>query len=306
VPLTLYRRHRQACEAGHIEECRSGQFEERKKGWRRCACFIFASGTLAGRFSRKYTGKSDWDEAKAVATVWESAGSWDGVPTPQPLHDKPPQRQRITLADAAKVFLTSREAAEIAPATMRKYRTFNKQLTAFAADQGYVMLDQFSSADIDVMYSGWKLGPRAKGKRLGTLRSFFRFCMNRKWLEENPVTPDIRPPMGANRLDNKAPFSDDELHRIIDACDALGAIEWINDQGEGAWTGEDAKDFIWTLTYTGLRISDVALFDIKRLQGNEVFLRAKKNGGDVFAYVPDWLRDRLIQRSEAHGPAVFL
>jgi integrase len=85
--------------------------------------------------------------------------------------------------------------------------------------------------------------------------------MNRKWLEENPVTPDIRPPMGANRIDNKAPCSDDELHRIIDACDALGAIEWINDQGEGAWTGEDAKDFIWTLTYTGLRISDVALFD---------------------------------------------
>jgi hypothetical protein len=114
------------------------------------------------RQSRKYTGKSDWDEAKAVATVWESAGSSDGVPTPQPLHDKPPQRQRLTLADAAKVFLTSREAAEIAPATMRKYRTFIMQLTAFAADQGYVMLDQFSSADIDVMYSGWKLGPRAK------------------------------------------------------------------------------------------------------------------------------------------------
>jgi hypothetical protein len=74
------------------------------------------------------------------------------VPTPQPLHDKPPQRQRITLADAAKVFLKSREAASIAPATMRKYRTFIKQSTAFAADQGYVMLDQVSSADIDVMY----------------------------------------------------------------------------------------------------------------------------------------------------------
>ena len=105
---------------------------------------------------------------------------------------------------------------------------------------------------------------------------------------------------------NKIPFTDTELERIIAACDALGEIKWINEQGQGAWTGEDAKDFIWTLTYTGLRISDVALFDIKRLQGNEVFLRAKKNGGDVFAYVPDWLRDRLIKRAKAHGSTLFI
>ena len=31
--------------------------------------------------------------------------------------------------------------------------------------------------DIDEFYSAWKLGARAKGKRLGTLRAFFRFCM---------------------------------------------------------------------------------------------------------------------------------
>jgi len=59
---------------------RSGEFDERKKGWKRCACFIFASGTLAGTFRRKYTGKRDWDEAKAVVTKWEKEGSWDGGP----------------------------------------------------------------------------------------------------------------------------------------------------------------------------------------------------------------------------------
>lgn len=49
------------------------------------------------------------------------------------------------------------------------------------------------------------------------------------------------------------------------------------------WTGEDLKDFVWINIYTGLRISDIVFFDIgERLQGNEVLLRAKKNGGDVF------------------------
>jgi hypothetical protein len=53
---------------------------------------------------------------------------------------------------------------------LRKYRTFTKQLTDFSAKRGYVMLDQFTPADIDVFYSDWNLGARAKGKRLGTLR----------------------------------------------------------------------------------------------------------------------------------------
>jgi integrase len=168
------------------------------------------------------------------------------------------------------------------------------------------MLNQFTSADIDRFYGGLRLGIRAKAKRLGTLRSFFRFCMNRKWLPDNPVSSDLKPPLGASRVVNKIPFTDVELERIVAACDTLGAVRWTNGRGQGAWTGEDAKDFISTLTYTGLRISDVALFDIKRLHGNEVFLRAKKNGGDVFAYIPDWLHERLVQRSKAHGPMLFV
>jgi hypothetical protein len=69
MPLNLYRRHRQECEAGHEAESRSGEFEERKKGWKKCSCFIFASGTLGGSFKRKYTGKSSWDEAKTLTAV---------------------------------------------------------------------------------------------------------------------------------------------------------------------------------------------------------------------------------------------
>ncbi len=307
MALKLYRRHRKECEAGLSEDGRTGQFEESRRGWKRCACLIHAAGTLSGRFNRRQTGKTDWDEAKAVAAQWEAAGSWDGKPKPQPEPPAPaPASRRITLDDAIKVFLTLREGDRITPATLRKYKTFTKQLLAFAESRGYVMLDQLTSADIDRFYGDLKLGVRAKAKRLGTLRSFFRFCANRKWLAENPVSSDLRPPLGASRVANKIPFTDAELERIIGACDKLGAVTWINEQGQGAWTGEDAKDFIWTLTYTGLRISDVALFDIQRLRGNEVFLRAKKNGGDVFAYIPDWLRDRLMARSKRYGAMLFV
>jgi hypothetical protein len=70
---------------------------------------------------------------------------------------------------------------------LRKYRTFCKQLRAFADDKVYIMLDQFGAADVDVFYSRWQLCPRAKGKALGTLRAFFRFAVAREWLTKTPV-----------------------------------------------------------------------------------------------------------------------
>jgi integrase len=308
MALTLYRRHRIECEGGQPEDSRSGEFEEGRRGWKKCACLIHVSGTLGRKFSRKQTGKSNWDEAKAVVAVWESAQSWDGpVRIEEPLPPAPAATDgRITIADSVAAFLAIREGAKIAPSTLRKYRTFTKQLRAYADDKGYVMLDQFTSADMDVFYANWKLGARAKGKALGTLRSFFRFSMNREWLMKNPVTSDLKPPLGASRVANKVPFTDDELQRIVDACDRLGTIEWNNGKKTGAWTGEDVKDFIWLLTYTGLRISDAGLFQMNRLHGNEVFLRAKKNGGDVFTWIPDWLAQRLTQRAKKHGPRPFL
>jgi integrase len=307
MAVKLYRRHRKECEGGHIEDSRSGEFEEGRRGWKKCACLIHVSGTLGGKFNRKQTGKSDWGEAKALVTSWETADAWDGkveAPPPPPIPASVPGR--ITIADAMKVFLSNREGAKIAHATLRKYKTFTKQLTAFADSRGYVMLDQFTSSDIDIFYGGWNIGARAKGKRLGTLRAFFRFCMNRKWLRETPVSTDVKPPIGANRVANKAPYTDEELQRIIDACDSLGEVAWSNGRENGVYTGEDVKDFIWVMVYTGLRISDVGLFNMSRLRGNEVFLRAKKNGGDVFAYIPDWLRDRLSARAKRSGVRPFV
>jgi hypothetical protein len=90
------------------------------------------------------------------------------------------------------------------------------------------MLDQFTPDDIDLFWAGWKLGPRAKGKRFTTLCAFFRFRVNRKWIAESPVSADIKLPVGSCRAANKAPFTDDELNRIIKACDDV-KVEWKNE-----------------------------------------------------------------------------
>ncbi len=310
MTLNLYRRHGSNCPGGRKPFESTYESDELRRSWKRCLCPIYASGTLGGRFKRRNTERTSWDEAKALAHAWEDAGSWDGraaVNAPEaPSVDTAPQAPRpITTADALSAFVAVREGAQIARSTLRKYKTFAKQLQTFANDKGYVALNQFTSADIDMFYSRWKLGARARGKALDTLRGFFRFCVNREWLPKTPVSSDLKPPLGANRVANKIPFTDDELQRIIDTCDRLPAIEWKNGSKSGVWTGEDVKDFIWFLTYTGLRISDASLFRMDRLRGNEVFLRAQKNGGDVFTWIPDWLAARLVERGKRYGTRPF-
>ncbi len=315
--LALYRRHRQNCKGNHSHNTRSSEYDERKKGWKRCECPIFLSGTLSGTFRRQNTGKWEWLDAQPIAAAFETCGTWSGkIPvSPQPASSATtPQAGPITIADAVKAYLANREGAKISPDTLRKYRTFTKQLSTFAESRGYVLVEQITAGDVDVFYGTWKLGPRAKGKGLGKLRSFFRFCAKRKWVSMDitdpksvgPVSSDLKQPVGASSVVNKVPFTDDELNRILHACDKMKPISWSNSLGRGVWTGEDVKDFIWVMVYTGLRISDVALFTMNRLKGNEVFLRAKKNGGDVFTIFPSWLVEKLQNRAKVHGPRPFV
>lgn len=316
MAVHLYRRHRINCEGGHAEDSCSGEFDERRRGWKSCTCAIHASGILGGKFRRRTTSTATWEEALAYVRGREAADSWDPtfvalrvhLPAPQPpaTGNAPPTVQnRLVVMEACALFYESRESQGLKASTLRKYRTFTKQITAYAESRGYVMVDQFTTPDIDRFWVNWKLGARAKGKRLTTLRGFFRYCVHRKWISESPVSPDIKPPKGANNAKNKAPFTDEELARIIRACDGLD-VAWENDTGVGRWTGEDLKDLIWLMVYTGYRISDATFFDRRQLQGNEVFIRAKKNGGDVFTYIPDWLRDRLLARVAHYGRRPFI
>ena len=51
---------------------------------------------------------------------------------------------------------------------------------------------------------------------------------------------------------------------------------------------------------------DVCLFQMRRATGNDVLLRAKKDRGDVYAYLPDWLRGRLNAGAKRCGPRPFI
>jgi len=304
MALRLYRRHRKECEGGHPEDARSGEFEEGRRGWKRCACLIHASGTLGGKFTRKQTGKSNWDEAKETAADWEAAKSWDHEPKEPPAEPKVIDETRITIENATESFIASRTNRGIAAPTLSKYKTFIKQLRAYCDSRGYLRLDQLTVADMDRFYASWTDGKCAKAKKLDRLKSFVKFCLKRKWLTED-ITEDLSAPQGSSVPANKMPFTDAELARIYEACDQIGGPK---PPGPGCrpWGGEDVRDFVLLSVYTGLRISDVSTFNIEeRLKGNDVFLRMHKTKKELYTWIPDWLVARLRAGEEKYGPLIF-
>ncbi len=105
--LALYRRHRRDCKGSHAEELRTSEYDERKKGWRRCECSIFLSGTLHGKFKRQTTGKWEWDDARLIAVQWEGLGRWNAslnetVTTSAATNDA---FDSATIKDATEAFL---------------------------------------------------------------------------------------------------------------------------------------------------------------------------------------------------------
>ncbi len=313
MALQLYRRHRKECEADRPEDSRSGQFEEGRRGWKRCSCLIHVSGTLDGKFRRQSTGCWTWDDAKGRAVEWEKAGSWLAeTPLPSSSPSQPPQPAEnskattvgTTVEEALQAFLTKCANREIRPSTLAKYKTFTKQLRAYCDRQGYVYIDQLGVLDMDCFYGSWKDGIRVKAKKLERLKGFINFCLKRRWIAED-IASDLEPPVGASEVLPKSPFEDDELQRIYDACDKIGPPTKPG-AGYRDWGGEDVKDFIYLSIYTGLRISDVALFDVsKRLNGNDVYLRMHKTGKPLFTWIPDWLVARLLARKKTQGSRIF-
>jgi len=322
TPDTYYRRHRQNCKGRHPHNDRSTEYDERKKGWARCECPIFASGTLQGAFRRQNTGEWEWPKAQAIGAHWEAAARWDGTPIVPPSPAPLAEPSRTTLERATKAFIAEVEETA-AINTQRKYRLQLRKLTKFAESRGFVMVDQWTPIDIREFRASWGVSPQTATKNMSSIKTFFEFCVSSEWLNRNPARTVKRQrtrDAADRRNEQKLPFSEEELKRMYDACEhkyVRQPITWHRtNHGQPAegtlnrynrkWTGQDLSDFISVSVYTGLRISDVAMFHINRMQPTgEIHLRTTKSGAHVYAWVPGWLQERIRERARTVGPYIF-
>ncbi|HWQ52967.1 MAG TPA: tyrosine-type recombinase/integrase [Bryobacteraceae bacterium] len=317
------------CEGGHPRELRTFETDETRRNHKKCRCPIYAEGTL-GQFRRVSTGKITWPEAKAVAAAWEAAGTWDGhlaavtasLPTAATLNTANPD-ESVSIEKATAAFIKEHQENS-APNTVKKYGILMRKLKKFSASKGYVILRQWSPADVREFRGSWGVSPVTASKDISNLKAFFEFCLENKWISENPARFKARRTKRNNAAATrqKSPYTDAELQRMYDGCDAIGktelrelpkkksgrvvATETRYREYHRKWTGEDLADFISISAYTGLRISDVATFHITRLNDEgEIFLHAKKNDEPINTWVPEWLQERIHARAKRIGPLIF-
>lgn len=258
--LTVYRRHLQTCP--HKAEGRR---------YRRCKCPIWIDGFAGGRDVRESMRVRDWEKAHEIAREWELTGR-------DPRIDQP-TTEPTTIAAATAAFIADAEARGLAPSTRKKYRVLFDQLSAFAAHRGMRYLTEWNTPTLRTFRESWTDASISASKKLERLRSFFRFCVSSKWLQENPAA-EVKPPKV--RYEPTMPLTSAEVQSLLQI-----ASEYHQRSGEvPAAARARLRAFLLLLRYSGMRIGDAASCSIDRISGNKLLLYTAKTGVPVYVVLP--------------------
>jgi site-specific recombinase XerD len=212
---------------------------------------------LHGKWLKKSLGIRSWEAAQKIVRDWEArVGS-----------------EPVSVKDAFSRFLADCRERNLGWETARKYRLLEREMTERF---GVRPVDAISVDDLSEYRASWNLAANSSHKKIERLRAFFRFCVDRGWLAENPaallkVPRYIKSPT--------LPFTGVEMRGI------MAAVEKYPDRPPGRRL--QVKTFINVLRYSGLRIGDVVTLSRERITDGAIFLYSHKTGVAVRCPLPD-------------------
>jgi len=291
--LTIYRRHLQSCQQTSVT-------------YRRCKCPIHVRGTLnRQKIRRQSLDLINWEKAQEKVRQWEAQGYIDREPPPNspasssssPATDCPTDAvaaQLATIDHAVQRYFQDLVDRGLAYSTIRKDRIIiERQLSAFCQSRGLRYLEELEVDQIADFRSSWKNSANTGSKKLERVRTFFRFCRSRKWINENPAE-GVSGPKFRDRP--TLPFSKDEFENILKACDNFHSSHKSN----GGKNAKRLRAFVLLLRYSGLRIGDALrltddpvpikagsrLIVPPHIIGHRIFLYTQKTGTNVYVPMP--------------------
>jgi site-specific recombinase XerD len=89
------------------------------------------------------------------------------------------------VADAFGYFMADCVARNLKAETIAKYRLLQKEMIARFPHR---TVDSLGLDEISAYRESWKLAPVSARKKIERLRTFFKFCEQRKWSDENPAS----------------------------------------------------------------------------------------------------------------------
>lgn len=231
--LSLYRRHSANC-----------------RGGKKCNCAWWCYGrTDDGEPIRESLKTRDEQRALRRAVALES----------------PEARRFKPIAEAVAGFEQHIQSLE--PSTQRKYRNVLRQFGAYCEGAGLRDMGEITVDTLDVYRAGRELARTTAQKELETLRQFFGYCRDRDYVKENPAAR-IKSARNVKPAE-VAPYTPEELARIIGACDFIGHTPYERRR---------ARAMILVLNNTALRVCDVATLARDRVRDGRILVRTLKTG----------------------------
>lgn len=254
--LTIYRRHLKAC--AHRNEGRT---------YRRCKCPIWVDGLLGKEEIRESLKMRDWEKASKQITAWEARGTREEK-----------KDTAVTIPHACAEFLRDAKARELRRPTLYKYRLLFRRMRDFGKQRGLRFITELDVAQVRHFRASWPDHNLSALKKLERLRAFFKFCVNNKWIPENPArkeqlkNPKVEQPP-------TLPLSRDEVASIIAACDVYP------DRANAV----RLRALVLLLRYSGLRIRDAVTLKSNRIHDGKLFLYTAKTGIAVWCPLPPFV-----------------
>lgn len=238
--LTIYRRHRAKC-----------KFTSRRA---KCSCPIWVQGTLRDETIRRSLNLTNWEAAQRTIREWEVHG----------------RKNVMSISDAYDRFIAQHEAHKSADKTIKKHKRLKKLAVDFFGDRGVRSL---TPDDVSKFRESWGFAPLTTRNTIERLRAFFKFCIDREWVERNPASTLKLPTV--DEVDVK-PFTPVELALIRTAVETFPnwGIYKTN-------TRDRVRAFVLALRWTGMRIGDVVQLSKDKVVDGQVTLRTDKNGKRV-------------------------
>ena len=263
--------------------------KEQKRECHCCRCPIWADGYFGGSRIRKSLDTGDWAKAqrKALETEAELNGETPKKSEPKEWTTVIEGQEPTTIAKAQEMFLADATARGLKKPTIDRHRIIFKQLTVFAGALGLRHLNQLTTDHLTEFRAKWEgTSALAGAKKLERLKSFFRFCVEQRWLSENPAKALRNPKVVIHPT---LPFTEGEMQAIRTA--ALKRIDSVRADGKDG--ARRLHALILFLRYTGLRISDAVGCPADRLQNGRLWLYTQKTGQHVYCPIPEFVAREL-------------
>lgn len=249
--FSLYRRHESEC-------------PHREKGIRhtRCTCPVWMDGYGPdGKRRRRSLKTRDWKRAGQILDRIESGTA-------------PAAVDSQSIEKAAQAYLADCRARNLAEGTITSYTKLLDHLREAFPGASIRAIDPPA---LQRFRAGRKVAPGTQIKEIANLRAFFGYCVDCKWIPDNPASA-LKPPKETSIP--TMPFTAAEITALLSACDRIDNPN----QREIPRARLRARALVLLLLYSGFRISDA--IKLKRSQVDfetgKLLVRAMKTSFSLY------------------------